>query len=161
MTIDAETSITDRIERSTLIEAPVERVWQALTDAESFGQWFGADLRGQKFVAGQRTRGLLTMEKLEHIMLDVRVDRIEPRTLFSFYWHPYPVDPGIDYESETPTLVCFRLESLAGGRTRLTVSESGFDSVPADRRLEAFRMNTKGWAFQIDKLVRYAEGQGA
>ena len=52
---------------------------------------------------------------------------------------------------ETPTLVEFRLEKTASG-TLLTVTESGFDKVPAERRAEAFRMNDKGWTTQVKNI---------
>ena len=53
--MDAESS--DRIERSVIIAAPRERVWNALANAEAFGTWFGADLKGQRFEPGQRAHG--------------------------------------------------------------------------------------------------------
>lgn len=146
---------TDRIERSILINAPRERVWRALADAETFGRWFGANLAGQRFVPGQRARGQITHCGYEHVWFDVVVERMEPQQLFSYRWHPYPVDPAVDYTQETPTQVTFTLEDAPGGATRLTVIESGFDQVPPHRRLEAFRMNTDGWAVQIDNIARH------
>lgn len=145
----------DRIERSILIRAPRERVWRALADAETFGKWFGANLQGQTFAPGQRTRGRITIRGHEDAWFDVVVERMEPPTLFSYRWHPYPVDPAVDYEQEEPTLVTFTLQDAPGNGTRLTVVESGFDRVPPHRRLEAFRMNSRGWEAQIDNIVRH------
>ena len=79
---------------------------------------------------------------------------IEPERLFSFTWHPYGIDPKVDYSKETPTLVEFRLEKSAVG-TLLEVSESGFDKVPSERRDEAFRMNDNGWAQQMKNIEGY------
>src|SRR6266480_1395969 len=59
-----------------------------------------------------------------------------------------------DYSKEPSTLVEFRLEKTANG-TVLTVTESGFDKLPADRRLEAFRRNEGGWAEQIKNVEAY------
>jgi uncharacterized protein YndB with AHSA1/START domain len=84
------------------------------------------------------------------------VQKIEPKHYFSFTWHPYAVDPAVDYSRETPTLVEFRLEKMGEG-TRLTVTESGFDKVPAHRRAEAFRMNDGGWAEQIKNILSYVD----
>ena len=36
----------DKIEKRILLRAPRARVWQALADAEAFGQWFGVKLSG-------------------------------------------------------------------------------------------------------------------
>ena len=85
-----------------------------------------------------------------------RWSSIEPERLFSFTWHPYAVDPDVDYSSETPTLVEFTLETIAGG-TLLRVVESGFDNIPRKRRLEALRMNDGGWSEQVQNIARYAE----
>jgi hypothetical protein len=76
---------------------------------------------------------------------------MEPERLFSFTWHPYGVDSKIDYSKETPTLVEFRLEKTTSG-TLLLLTESGFDKIPSDRRLEAFRMNDGGWAEQMKNI---------
>ena len=148
----------DRIERSVVINAPRERVWRALSNAEEFGTWFGVDLKGQAFVPGQRARGPITYKGYEHIIWDVRVDRVEPPTVLSFRWHPYAIDPDHDYSAEEPTLVTFTLEDAPGKATRLTVVESGFDKVPPERRLDAFRMNSRGWSAQMENIVRHVAG---
>ena len=71
---------TDRIERSILINAPRARVWRALSDAEEFGAWFGADLAGQRFKPGQRARGLLIHRcGYADSFFDAVIERIEPR----------------------------------------------------------------------------------
>jgi uncharacterized protein YndB with AHSA1/START domain len=148
-------SDTDRIERSVVIKAPRERVWRALSNAEEFGAWFGANLAGQTFAPGQRACGHITHPGYEHIFMDVLVERIEPQDLLSFHWHPYAVDPAVDYSKEEPTLVTFTLKDAPGNGTLLTVVESGFDKVPPQRRLEAFRMNSRGWEAQMDNIVRH------
>jgi uncharacterized protein YndB with AHSA1/START domain len=148
-------SETDRIERSVVVNAPRERVWRALSNAEEFGTWFGVNLKGQTFVPGQRTRGPITHKGYEHIIWEVRVDRIEPPNLLSFRWHPYAIDPSRDYSMEEPTLVTFTLADAPGNATKLTVVESGFDKVPPERRLEAFRMNSGGWSAQMENIARH------
>jgi uncharacterized protein YndB with AHSA1/START domain len=152
-------SETDRIERSVKIAAPRARVWQSLTDAEEFGQWFGCDLKGQRFAPGERTRGRITFKGYEHMFFDVKVERIEPQSVFAYRWIPYPVDPKIDYSKEEPTLVTFTLADEPGGGTLLKVVESGFDKVPPGRRMEAFRMNSRGWEGQIENIVRHVANQ--
>jgi uncharacterized protein YndB with AHSA1/START domain len=149
-------SQTDRIERSTLINAPRERVWELLSNAEQFGTWFGANLKGQAFAPGQRARGNITHPGYEHIFFDVVVERVEPQELLSYRWHPYAVDPAVDYTQEEPTLVTFTLADAPGNGTLLKVVESGFDKVPPHRRLEAFRMNSGGWEAQMENIRRHA-----
>lgn len=152
---------TDRIERSVVIQAPRTRVWRALSNAEEFGTWFGVDLKGQAFAPGQRTRGHITYPGYEHLFFDVVVERMEPPTLLTWHWHPYPHDSAVDYAQETPTLVAFALADGPDGSTTLTVVETGFDQVPPHRRLEAFRMNSAGWDGQMRNLARHAQDDAA
>ncbi|MEK1911121.1 MAG: SRPBCC family protein [Pseudomonas chlororaphis] len=145
---------SDRIERKILLKATRSRVWAALANAEAFGSWFGVALAGQHFVVGQRTRGQITYPGYEHLVWDVLVERLEPEHLFAFSWHPYAVEPGVDYSAEPSTLVQFELEDLDGG-TLLRVVESGFDGIPPERRLKAFRMNSRGWDEQMNNIETY------
>ena len=142
--------MNDRIEKRIELKASVSRVWRALTDHREFGQWFRVKLDGL-FVPGQVSRGQITYPGYEHLKWEAVVEKMEPERLFSITWHPYAVDPKIDYSKEPPTLVEFRLEATPDG-TRLTLTESGFDKIPAGRRLEAFRMNDGGWAEQLKNI---------
>jgi uncharacterized protein YndB with AHSA1/START domain len=143
----------DYIEKQIEIAAPVGRVWRALTDSRQFGEWFQVSLEGP-FVAGELVGGQLTFPGYTHLRMEVEVKAIVPETYFSYTWHPYSVDPKVDYTQETPTLVEFRLKASGGG-TLLTVKESGFDKIPSARRAEAFRMNTTGWEQQMKSIEAY------
>jgi len=150
------TSETDQIERSIVINAPRERVWRALSNAEEFGTWFGANLKGQTFTPGQRARGQMNGNcGHENVWFDVVIERFEPQGLLSFRWHPYAIDPTVDYTQEQPTLVTFTLKDAPDNGTLLTVVESGFDNVPPARRLEAFRMNDRGWEYQLNSIASH------
>lgn len=145
--------MNDSIEKRIELKAPVARVWRAITDYREFGEWFRVALEGP-FVPGQVARGRITHPGYEHIRWEATVKEMQPETLFSFTWHPYGIDPKVDYSKETPTLVEFRLEKTAGG-TLLTITESGFDKVPAHRRIEALRMNDSGWTQQIENIATH------
>jgi len=140
----------DRIEKRIELKAPVARVWRALTDYREFGEWFRVKLDGP-FVPGQVARGNITWPGYEHLVWEAVVQKMEPERLFSFTWHPYSIDPKVDYSKEAPTLVEFRLEEIAGG-TLLLLTESGFDKVPASRRDEAFLRNDGGWSQQMKNI---------
>ena len=143
----------NRIEKRIELKAPVSRVWRALTDYREFGEWFRVKLEGL-FVPGQISRGHITYPGYEHVKWEAVVQKMEPERLFSFTWHPYSVDPKIDYSKETPTLVEFRLEKTASG-TLLLLTESGFENIPSERRLEAYRMNDGGWTEQMKNIESY------
>jgi uncharacterized protein YndB with AHSA1/START domain len=158
------TQQTDRIEKKILLRAPRERVWGAISDARQFGTWFGVEFDGE-FVAGARLTGKITPTKVDPEVaksqqpysgkaFEIEVDRIEPMRLLSFRWHPFAVEPGVDYSKEPATLVAFELEPAAGG-TMLTITESGFDRIPLARRAKAFAANDQGWLAQTKLLEKY------
>ncbi len=141
------------IERQIELKAPVSRVWSALTDYRQFGEWFRVKLDGP-FEPGKTSTGHITWPGYEHLKWEVVVQEMEPEQYFAYTWHPYAVDPNVDYSTETPTLVEFHLEATATG-TLLKVTESGFEDVPSARRLEAFDKNSNGWAQQMKNIETY------
>ncbi|MTV38642.1 SRPBCC family protein [Duganella radicis] len=146
---------TDQIERSIVIKAPAERVWRALSTPQAFGAWFGVQLEGEPFTPGHHARGPITISGFEHVIFNAWIERVEAPSLLSYRWHPYAIDPHVDYSGEECTLVTFTLQPSDDGGTLLTVVESGFDKVPAHRRVDAFHMNSKGWEAQLQNIARY------
>ena len=146
---------TDRIEKRIQLNAPRSRVWRAIANSHEFGEWFRMKFEGD-FAEGRSTVARNANPGYEHMTMEFMIERIEPERYFSYRWHPYAIDPKIDYSQEPTTLVEFTLEETAGGTT-LTIVESGFDRIPLARRAEAFRMNDNGWAGQIKHLAKYVE----
>jgi uncharacterized protein YndB with AHSA1/START domain len=146
-----DTVSTDRIHKTIVIKAPRSRVWRALTNADELSQWFGVNLKGATFAPGLAARGPITIDGYRHVVFEVLVEQMVPERLFSWRWHPYAVDPNVDYSKEPRTLVVFELEEVSGG-TKLTVVETGFDSLPAHRRADALKMNDEGWAIQLQNI---------
>lgn len=144
---------TDRIEKKILLRVPRSRVWRAVTNAEEFGTWFGVQLESG-FAVGKQAKGKITYPGFGHLTMEVTVERMDAEQFFSFRWHPYAIDPTVDYSSEPTTLVEFRLDEAADG-TLLTVVESGFDRIPSGRRAEAYRMNADGWTEQLENIARH------
>jgi len=146
-----------RIEKQIELKAPVSRVWRALTDYREFGEWFRVKLDGP-FVQGQVSRGNMTYPGYEHIKWHAVVQKMEPERLFSFTWpHPKSLDRAEysgDHSNDPTTLVEFRLEKTKNG-TLLRITESGFDQLPGDLRLEAFRRNDGGWTEQMKNIENY------
>jgi uncharacterized protein YndB with AHSA1/START domain len=149
--------MTDRIEKRLELKAPVARVWRALTDHREFGAWFRVRLQAP-FQVGRVAQGQITYPGYEHVKWEATIEAMEPERLFAFTWHPYAVDPTIDYSKEPTTRVEFRLEPRGDG-TLLTVTESGFDAIPKERRFEAYRMNDGGWSEQMKNIAAHV-GRG-
>jgi uncharacterized protein YndB with AHSA1/START domain len=144
---------TDRIEKTVLLPAARASVWRALSNADAFGEWFGVRVTGP-FAPGARIRGKVTHPGYENYPFEITIERVDPEHLLSWRWHPNAVDPKVDYSAEPTTLVVFEIQDAPGG-TQLRVVESGFDAIPASRRLEAYRGNEKGWAMQMEAIDRY------
>lgn len=150
----------DRIENRIELSAPVSWVWRALTDHKEFGEWFGARIDAP-FAAGQEAHGSVTTPGYEHVPWRAVIQDIEPEQYFAYTWHPFAIDPHVDYSEEVPTLVEFRLQPAGSGGTRLTVTESGFNDLPDERRAQAYAAHQNGWAQQMKNLARWLERQGS
>ena len=165
MPIETQRIRTDnRIEKKTLLRAPQSRVWRAIADPKEFGAWFGVKIDGH-FSPGSKVKGRITPTKAdaeiakqqsqyEGLEFELTIDRVEPERFFSFHWHPFAVDRGVNYTAEPPTLVSFELEKSRDG-VILTVAESGFDRLPPARRAKAFAANEEGWAKQLELIEKY------
>lgn len=149
----AAASSTDRIEKLVNLDAPRARVWRALTDYTQFNQWFGVSLT-TPFSPGAAVSGKLNIRNYDHITLTIWIESMEPESFFSFRWHPYAIEDGVDYNAEPTTLVSFTLED-AGAGTRLAIVESGFDAIPESRRAKAFSMNERGWTGQAENIRKF------
>jgi uncharacterized protein YndB with AHSA1/START domain len=155
---------TDRIEKRILLNAPLKRVWRALSDSTEFGTWFGMKFDGP-FRPGAGMRGVIVpttvdaevaaaQKTYEGMAFEIVVEQMEPERLFSFRWQPFAVEPDVDYSAEPTTLVVFELEEVAHG-VMLTVTESGFDQIPLARRAKAFTANEQGWSMAVKRIEKY------
>ena len=155
---------SDFIEKKVLLRAPRARVWRALSDAREFGSWFGMKLDGD-FTSGATLHGTIVPTTVDAevarmqaphvgVSFDITVERVERERLLSFRWHPYAVEKGVDVAAEPTTLIVFQLEDVPGG-VLLTLTETGFDSIPLARRAKAFSANEQGWAIQMTLIEKY------
>ena len=135
---------TVKLER--LLNAPVDIVWKALTDADEMRKWYFDISRfeltvGNKFgFSGTGSDGT----KYEHIC---QVKEIIPQRKLSYTW-AYKDFPG-------ESLLTFELTS-EGNKTRLNLVHSGLNTFPEhpDFSTESF---TGGWTHIMGSLSRYVE----
>jgi uncharacterized protein YndB with AHSA1/START domain len=146
--------VPDRIERETVINAPVERVWELITEAEHLGRWFG-DAGAE---IDLRPGGAMVVRWAEHGATRGRVVAVEPHTRFSYRWAPFKDPAGEEPDEGNSTLVEFTLQP-EGDATRLRVVESGFASLATseEQRARNHEGNTEGWEHETDELRAYAE----
>jgi uncharacterized protein YndB with AHSA1/START domain len=157
-------SNTDRIEKQVILNAPRERVWRAIANADEFGTWFGAELDAP-FVAGTMVPVRIVPTRVDPEVAKkqepyagaafrIWIERVEPMSRLSFRWHSYEPEGEGDSAGAPTTLVEFVLEDHPEG-TLLTITESGFDRIPLAKRAEAFASNKEGWTIQATLIARY------
>ena len=155
VTSDSTEATEERVVRSVILKAPMERVWRALTDHREFGSWFGARIE-EPFVVGRTQTGSITEPGAEHYHWRSTVVTMDEPRLFAFRW-PHPADPrAASYEGEPETLVTFELEPNPEG-TKLTITESGFEAVDAALRAASMRENAHGWEIQSQRIAAYVK----
>jgi uncharacterized protein YndB with AHSA1/START domain len=144
--------VPDRIEREIMIDAPLERVWEVVTEPEHVGRWFSDSAEIDLRPGGEAA---LTWE--EHGTARVRVEKVEPPHFFSFRW-ARPV--GAEPRKGNSTLVELSL-SAEGESTRLRVVESGFRELEWSEKEKSryAEENTKGWKLELDELRDYVSAQ--
>ncbi|WP_240898345.1 SRPBCC domain-containing protein [Agromyces luteolus] len=167
---DNEPSVIDEgtftVRRTIRIDAPVEKVWSAVTEPEHISRWFGRTvLEG----TGVGAEGTMTFEGYGDV--PIRVEAVDPPRSITYRWGN---DDALGHlpdrvDEATSTVFTFTLEPVPGGpvadgpvsdgpidgradgATELTVVETGFDltSDPAAN----MRAHGEGWVSELDKLV--------
>ncbi|MPZ81596.1 MAG: ATPase [Actinophytocola sp.] len=140
-------SFPDRIERTVEIAHPPNTVWAALTTAEGLGTWFG-----EAATIDLRPGGAGQLRWNDGNTADLRVERVDEPTTFGFTWQLR----GLPKDDPRRTYVEFVLEPV-GGRTRLTVIETGFAQLPDVAYRKEFDAHVEGWARKLDELVEYLD----
>lgn len=128
------------------LAAPREKVWAALTTAEGWTSWFSQAVHGV-FAEGET----LALEFSADCLCYAVITEMSPKDAFAYRWHPGEDCPVDRYPESEMTDVRFELTDLPGG-TRLTLTESGFERIPEDRRPMALKNNTEGWHEELAKL---------
>ncbi len=153
-----------QIEKKVQLKASVARVWRAISDSKEFGTWFGMKVEGP-FVAGHKVKASIVPTKVDAevakmqephtgLAFDLEIEKVVPEREFAFRWHPFATDKTVDYSKEPTTLVTFLLAPNDSG-VLLTITESGFENIPLERRAKAFAANEGGWAKQCELVEKY------
>lgn len=132
-------------EVSIWIHAPIERVWEAVTSADQIMHWWPNEWTIPTLAVGAE---ISFGWEGHHVTATIAA--LEPPHLFVIQWPPVP-----DYNNAAP-LTTFRLQSENDG-TRVTVSESGLDALPADVRQSLYDQTQQGYQTIMTNLKAWLE----
>jgi uncharacterized protein YndB with AHSA1/START domain len=141
----------DRIERDTLIDASLDRVWSLVATP---GFWVADEASVAGTVAKEGASLVAKNPNLGEV--SVRVEKAEPPTYVAYRWAS--AFPGEELREDNSTLVEFTL-STEDGKTRLRVVESGFAALGTSEELrdKTVRFNTDGWSHVFDAITKRTE----
>ena len=142
--------VPDHIQHEVEIDAPVERVWQLLTQPEHVQVWYAFD--GAEI--DLRPGGAVVYRWKEHGEFHGVVERVEPPHVYAVR-HAHV--PGAHPEPGNSTLVEYTL-TARDDRTHVLVVERGFRNlaVPAEEQAASARLNLQGWTGGFDLLRDHA-----
>jgi uncharacterized protein YndB with AHSA1/START domain len=137
--------VPDSIAREIVIDAPPERVWAIVTEAQHLAGWFSDEAE-----IDLRPGGAMLVTWHAHGTYRGRVETVEAPHTFAFRWLRRK-------NAEGSTLVVMTL-TPEGASTRLRVVESGFADLtwPEDERARHADENRVGWGVELDELRAYA-----
>lgn len=133
------------VSRTISIEAPVDKVWAAITEPEHIARWHATAATLSSLEPGGTGAWAFEGEGA----IPIRVEAVDPPHSITYRWGPKAaphLDPAVS------TVFTFTLENVDGG-TRLTVVETGFETL-ADPQA-GLADNQDGWTVQLDALVTY------
>jgi uncharacterized protein YndB with AHSA1/START domain len=151
---EKKTSSTRKIERTIEINAPAEKVWKALTDAQELMRWFPLDARVTPGKGGtiyfswgppyEGENEIQIWEPNHHIRLTDNWSEHSQGEKVQETEEGMPAQVAMDFELES-----------AGNKTILRLVHSGFGT-GADWEDE-FDGTSRGWVFELNHLKHYLE----
>jgi uncharacterized protein YndB with AHSA1/START domain len=122
-------------------------VWQALTTSDGLSSWFG-----ERVSIDLRPGGSATMTFKGGMTVEMRVERVEEPTVFSYTWRL----PDLPTDDPRRTYVEFTLEPDGDG-TVLRVVETGFAQLPVDTRRATYDSHNEGWSRELAELAEHVD----
>lgn len=133
------------VERNIWIDAPRERVWQAVTDPDQIIQWFVPNLPGALMKRDEQ--GKVTIHLGEMGVDFVILEAVEPLRQVTSRSLP-----------DRLITTTYTLEEERGG-TRVTLTMAGFEALPEDARADRLEQSSAGWEKTLENLKAYVDGR--
>jgi uncharacterized protein YndB with AHSA1/START domain len=140
------------VERSVWIAAPRERAWLAVTEPEQLDRWYATYYCWEipALQEGATVKFYNKDDATDNQLATIEV--IDPPRQFTLRWQPDPEYPA------TTLVTTFILEEENGG-TRVTISESGYETLPDDQRQKWLEATAKGYTMSMENLKAHVEGR--
>jgi uncharacterized protein YndB with AHSA1/START domain len=135
------------VERTIWINAPRERVWQAITTAGQIQQWWGGDDHWE--ISALEVGGVIKFGDPDDLMT-ATIGVLDPPHQFTIQWPPQE-----QYHSIAMSTT-YLLEEENGG-TQVIVRETGFEALPDDIRQKRFDQTSEGYATVLAGLKEFVE----
>ena len=133
-----------KVERSIWIDVPRERVWQAITDPADLAKWLLPPALGADMKRDANDTILVSMGGME-IPVAVLEEVDSPRQVRSYGLPDHVIS------------ITYLLEEENNG-TRVTVTMSGFERLPADARQDRITPSGTAWEKALANLKAYVTG---
>ena len=136
------------IERSVLIDAPIERVWSAITDPEQLEQWYAPGCPWE--IPALQPSTTIKFHNTDTDIQLATIKAVEPLQEFTLRWQLDPMHPGL-------TLTNTFLLKPENGSTRVTVSQAGYESLPDGMRQQQLDQDAAAYDAIAGSLKSYLE----
>ena len=144
--MSTKSNLTDAVVVERTLNAPVAKVWKALTDVDQMRQWY-FDLKEFRSEVGFQFEFVVEHEGARYHHL-CKITEIVPQKKIAYTWR-YKGEPG-------DSLVTFELFP-EGGKTRLKVTHTGIETFPKTPAY-AWKKFEAGWTAIIGaELKQFVE----
>jgi uncharacterized protein YndB with AHSA1/START domain len=136
------------VERRVWINAPRQRVWQALTEPKHLERWYapGCPWAIPALKVGETVKFYNTDTDIQLATIEV----VESPHQFTLRWQLDPMRP------EITLLNTFLLEDENGG-TRVIATQAGYESLPDDIRQQQLDQDADAYTAIVESLKEYLE----
>jgi uncharacterized protein YndB with AHSA1/START domain len=131
------------IEITKRIDAPVERVFAALTDAEELGQWFASSAESDPRTGGDYVLRFEFEDESRNHTYSGQYEEVVPGERVRYPWNGQFGDTVVEFAARP-----------VDGATEVAMTHSGWSEAAAEAR----QLHEQGWMFFLDNLERYLTG---
>lgn len=137
-----------KVERHIWIDAPRERVWDALTDPVQIEQWFSPGTPWTLSALAVGGRLFVYDNETQTEMYTQIIEKLDP---------PHEMVLRSEVEpTDTPATTTYTLQEEKGG-TRLLIMHSGYEGLPEETRQQRLLQDEEGFTMMLGNIKAVVE----